>query len=506
MLFCQSNQKLVKQVYWIQIIIALMMLLAIASCKEDIIDDSDGPTDQTDSTKIITTDTTSNNTDTINTGDDIVSHGKTTPYYDIVFPQDKVNKIEITMTETQWNSIRSNMKELFGYDFGGNTKGGGEFPETEADYVDVNIKFNGETWKYVGFRLKGNSSLAQAWGEGIYKLPFKLNLDKFEDTNPEIKDQQFYGFKELSFSPSFRDQSLMREKITPDIFRLAGIPAAQTAFYRVYIDFGSGSKYCGVYTAIELPEDNMIKEQFGENKGNVYKPESKLALFTQSEFDKKNNEDVADYSDVKAFITALNSTLRTSNAAQWRTNLEEVFNVDHFIKYLAVNNAIVNWDSYGNMAHNYFLYNHPSKGLTWIPWDHNEALSGSPGITGTSLTGSTGGGPGGGPGGGGHTGLSLSMNEVAASWPLIKYIASDEVYMAKYKTYLKWFNEIIFTQSTIDALLDNYYNMISPFVIGTDGEQSKYTYLTSNSSYTSALSELKKHVANRKTLMTSYVP
>ncbi len=142
-------------------------------------------------------------------------------------------------------------------------------------------------------------------GPGIYKLPFRLNFDKFEDVFPGIKNQHFYGFKELSFSPSFRDQSLMREKVTPDIFRLAGIPAAQTAFYRVYIDFGSGLKYCGVYTVVEIPDDNMIKEQFGEEKGNIYKPESKLTGFILKEFDKKNNETAADYSDVIAFISAL---------------------------------------------------------------------------------------------------------------------------------------------------------------------------------------------------------
>jgi spore coat protein CotH len=246
------------------------------------------------------------------------------------------------------------MKELFGFDFGANRLGRGGFPEEETDYVDVLLTFNGKSWKNVGFRLKGNSSLSQAWGEGIYKLPFKLNFDKFEDDYPATEDQRFYGFKKLSFSPAFRDQSLMREKITPDIFRMAGIPAAQTAFYLVYIDFGSGSKYCGIYTGVELPDDNMIAAQFGEEDGNIYKPESNFTSFTQAEFDKKNNESESNYSDVQTFITALNSSLRTSSPEQWRASVESTFNVDHFIKYLAVNNAIVNWDSYGNMAHNFY--------------------------------------------------------------------------------------------------------------------------------------------------------
>ena len=45
------------------------------------------------------------------------SHGKADPDYLIVFPQSSVNKIELSMTSSQWNSVRSNMKSLFGYDF-----------------------------------------------------------------------------------------------------------------------------------------------------------------------------------------------------------------------------------------------------------------------------------------------------------------------------------------------------------------------------------------------------
>jgi len=428
-----------------------------------------------------------------------LSHGNANHDYTVVFPQNLVNRIEITMTASQWTSIRANMQVLVGYDFGHKPGGGApKFSNAEADYVDVLLKFNNKSWKNVGFRLKGNSSLSDAWSQGIYKLPFRLNFDKFEDTYKGTSNQHFYGFKELAFSSGFKDQSLIREKITPEIFRLAGIPAAQTAFYTVYIDFGAGLKYCGVYTAVEIPEDYLIKKQFGEESGNIYKPESRFTNYVQSEFEKKNNSAVPDFLDVKSFILALNNNLRTTNAAQWRTNLEAVFNVDHFIRYLAVNNAIVNWDSYGVMAHNFYLYNHSVKKLTWIPWDHNEAMSGSPGITGIISGGSA-------PGGGGKTGLSLSMNEVTNSWPLIRYVADDEVYMAKYKIYLKQFRNEVFTESAMNELIDKYHSMITPFAIGIEGEQAGYTYLTGSSSFSNAASALKTHVVSRRNLISKYI-
>ena len=262
---------------------------------------------------------------------------------------------------------------------------------------------------------------------------------------------------------------------------MAGISAAQTAFYKIYIDFGEGLKYCGVYTMLETIEDEMLKAQFGEDKGNVYKPESNFTAFNQTQFEKKNNEDLADWSDIQATITALNAPTRTSNPAQWRTNLEKVFNVDHFIKWLAVNTTMVNWDTYGAMAHNHYLYNHSTKKLTWIPWDNNEALTS-------------------------NARVQLSLAGVAASWPLIRYIADDAVYYQKYKTYVKDFNDNVFTTAKMNALFDKNTNLITPFVNGTEKEQAPYSNLTNTTSFTAALPSLKQHVVARNQAVANFVP
>ena len=434
------------------------------------------------------------------------THGNSAPDYTTVFPQNAVNTLEITMTAAQWTSIRNNMKALYGADFGSNINlpPAGTTSTTEPDYVDVTLKFNGKTWKNVGYRLKGNSTLRTAWTQGNYKLPFRLNFDKFEDKYPGTTNQHFFGFEELSFSPGAKDQSLIHEKMAADVFRQAGIPAAVTAFYKVYVDIGSGLKYCGVYTAVEVPDDNMIKAQFGEESGNMYKPESNFLTFNQTVFEKKNNETAADYTDVKTFITALNSATRTSDPAKWRTDLEAIFNMEHFLKYLAINNTIVNWDSYGVMAHNYYLYNHTTKKLTWIPWDHNEAFAGSPGITGSAVVGPP--GPPGPGGGGGMTGLSLTMNEVSSSWPLLRYIADDPIYFAKYKAYMKAFKDNVFTEAYMNGLIDKYQSLITPFAVGVNGEKPSYTYLTSEASFTSSFPALKTHVTARRALVTTFVP
>ena len=117
----------------------------------------------------------------------------------------------------------------------------------------------------------------------------------------------------------------------------------------------------------------MLDSQFGSNTGNCYKPDgTNLKSFIMSTMEKKNNEELADYSDVQNFIIYLNASSRISDNTQWRYDLESVFDVDNFMKWLAVNTVIQNWDTYGKMTHNFYLYNDPATAkLVWIPRDNN---------------------------------------------------------------------------------------------------------------------------------------
>ena len=248
-------------------------------------------------------------------------------------------------------------------------------------WVPVTVAFNGETWWQVGFRYKGNSTLSVGWNEGTQALPFKLDFDEFEDDYPELDNQRFYGFKQLSFANNAFDPSWQRERVTADIFRDAGVPSAETAYYAVYVDKGdgAGAKYWGLYTAIELPDDTLIETQFADDDGNMYKPAGAgatfaLGSFDEAHFDKETNRK-SDFSDILAVFDALHADTRVSDPATWRAKLESVFDAYGFLRWLAANTLLQNFDTYGILAHNYYLYADEASGqLVWIPWDNNMAL------------------------------------------------------------------------------------------------------------------------------------
>lgn len=422
------------------------------------------------------------------------SHEKTEPHYEKVFPQSNINTIEITLTTAQWSEITSNMVSLFGISFGANNSIPNQnATNTDPIYVDANVKFEGKQWKNVGFRLRGNKMLGNIWNSGIYKLPFHLNFDKFEDQIPGIKNQRFFGFKELVFNPGHKDPSLIREKLASDIYRMGGLIAPQTAFYKVYINFGAGLKYCGVYCAAELPEDNLLLNFIRDKSGDLYKPTSQLNLFQAVEFPKKTNENVVDFSNIKQFVAQLNSPNRISNPAQWHAAIENHLDVNQFLLWLAISNTMVNPGGYGTSAENYYLYHLSNGKFIWIPWDNNEAMSSDPGIVGAA-------------GGNGSNGLSLSMNEVTANWPLIRYLMDDAIFYQEYKNQLRNFDNNIWNITALQERVDQYYKMIQPFVIGTNGEQTGYSLLTNSSIFISQQEYLKSHIYSRKQLIRRYAP
>ncbi|MGL1901645.1 MAG: CotH kinase family protein [Fibrobacterales bacterium] len=410
-----------------------------------------------------------------------------TPNYEVVFPQEEVNRIDVTITAENWDAMMDDMTALYGAfggsgGFGGPGGGGGGFSDEDPIFVPSTVAFDGLEWNYVGIRFKGNSTLSGAWKSGSYKIPLKLDFDEFESEYPEVKNQRFYGFKKLSLGSNYKDDSMMHEKVAGELFQQGGTPSPRAAFYRVYIDYGEGAKYFGLYTGIEVVDDTFLKDWFGSKSGNCYKPDGDGASFaegsyTTEHFEKKTNEEEADWSDVETLYSVLHSSSRTSDLSTWKSHLESVLNVPAFLRWLAHNTVLNNWDTYGAMTHNYYLYNDPeSNTLTWIPWDNNEAFT-----TGGRGAASAG---------------TFDHSDQNESWPLIPYLLGDPDYYDVYTGFITDFRETAYTSDILSRITE-LESMIAPFVTGADAEQLGYTLLASTTSFSTGVSGFKSYVEKR---------
>ncbi len=416
------------------------------------------------------------------------THSKSAdPNFDEVFDDTQVKRFDFVITAERWQSMLDDMSATYG-EFG-QPSGSPALIDTDEDpvFVPAEVFYNGTRWYRVGIRFKGNSSLQSSWQAGILKLAFKMDFDEYEDDYPQIDNQRFYGFKKFSLKNNYDDESFMREKVSADVFKNAGIAISHTAFYTLYVDHGNGPEYFGLYTLVEEVDNTVIDTQFSSDNGNLYKPEDGSANFVEGTFDsadftKKTNEVDEDWSDIIALFDALHDSTRITDPAIWRANLEDVFDVDGFLKYLAVNGIIQNWDTYGRMPHNYYLYNNPDNGkLTWIPWDNNEALQDG------KLGGS----------------LALNFSDLTSSqWPLIAKIYADDVYRAQYNIYLSEVISNAFESSSIQATYDYYSTLIAPYATA---ELSGYSFLENDSDFYNAVNTLKSHATSRATAVSTYL-
>jgi spore coat protein CotH len=326
---------------------------------------------------------------------------------------------------------------------------------------------------------------------GIGKIPFRLDFDKYDKESPEIRDQRFYGFGKLTFSSNFADDSQIRELIATEILRDRGVPAARAAFYRVFVDTGGGAEYWGLYTMIEDPADGaMLDAQLNGRSGNLYKPDGKGAdwtTFSEAGFVKKTNAKAADFSDVSGAIAALHAP--RTNPRAWRTALEAEFDVDLFLRWLAVNTAIENWDAYGVMAHNYYLYSDAASGgrVRWLPWDNNMAFGVGLGIPGMPAGGA--GPPGGGPvrAGMGVSGTDVLHQNVGDQWPLIRLLMADDVYAARYRVLLDSALGGQFARDAVARRARELHALIAPSITGPRGERPTHRTVASPEAFEASL-------------------
>jgi len=409
-----------------------------------------------------------------------------------VFDTAKVQKIRIVIESENWAVMNDDLDAL--KDSQGNST---DFSDENPIFVPSELLYYSETsgtwteWYKVGIRFKGNSSLYNA---NSSKLPFKLDFDEFEDEYPDLKNQRFFGFKQLNLKNNYNDQSEMHEVVANDLFRDYGLASAHSSFYTVYLNVDdsndeSNDIYYGVYTLVEEVDDTVIETQYYDNDdGNLYKPEDDAATFASGTYDEdeyglKTDEDET-YADIAALYDAINDSSRNSDVETWKTNLEALFDVDIFLKWLAANSVMQNWDTYGEMPHNFFLYHNPSSGkFEWIPWDNNEALEDNSRAQPIDFD-------------------RLNPDE----WPLIGYLLAQEEYESIYQANVEAFTKAYFNDdaSTQYNLNDQYVQYETLLAEDVDAEGNDYTF-TSAKEFANAVDELIEHTQDRYNAAKSYV-
>jgi hypothetical protein len=283
-----------------------------------------------------------------------------------LFDDSRVDRIDLIVSGANWDRLWADPASK---------------TEVEADAVIF-----GERVRRIGLRMKGNASLA-ASGE---KKSWVLDFNAFDER------QKFHNLSALLLHNNFGDPSLLREKLGYDLMAFAGVPGGFTAFVEVWVDVAGDAapaRYLGIYLLVERPDRAYLANRFGRRNdgGNLYKAD---AFFEQGAADlayygdtieryprprgriayrKMTNEEEADYADIINLTTVIDG-VDYATPEEFAAALEPVFNVDGFLRYMAVTWVTLNLDSYPYTGNNYYLYHDPGSGrFEWLAWDLNSS-------------------------------------------------------------------------------------------------------------------------------------
>lgn len=360
--------------------------------------------------------------------------------YWTIFDDSKVRRVDISLSQADWEKMW-------------------EVPSAKYQAKADAVVF-GEELKDVGFRMRGQFSLNHS-GD---KKPWKIDIDAYVD------GQEYKNLRQLMFLNNIGDPSLLKEKLAYEMMRFAGLPASHVAFIELWIDIRDDDQdaiFWGVYSMVERVDNKYISNRFSPEAkgGNLYKAshaqrgpmdlrfygdsiEDYPSQNGQYAYGKMNNEEEADYSDIVALCKTIDGTEYASDQ-EFISALEESINVDAFLRYLAVNSIIDNWDSYVYTGNNFYLLNDPVSGrFEWIPWDLTWGENPQASIFG---------------------GGEFELMEGA---PLFDNALEVDKYKSAYLAYLDLITRYWFTSENMASQMKQYHNLIAPYVTQSTGDKA----------------------------------
>ena len=267
--------------------------------------------------------------------------------------------------EIRINFEQSNFWDSLSYyynTFGPSIDGSGNIP-----YLMGQIQIDGNLVDSIGVRQKGFSS---HFSSNALKKSLKVDINEF------VSGKKYDGLKKFNLHNGVGDPGFQRDFLCYNMMRETSVNAPRVAYCKLYLN----DSFWGVYTLTEQIDKGFLRRNFANGTGNLFKNTGNSDLKwidnnpNSYSFELKTNKTENDWTK---FIELLN-VINNSTDANFKTDIQEVFAVEHYLRVLAIDIMTNNWDSYIEHGRNFYLYHEPDSDLFyWIPWDYNFAMGGS---------------------------------------------------------------------------------------------------------------------------------
>ena len=355
----------------------------------------------------------------------------------------EIQTIEITFEESNWDQL---LDEAYA---------------TTEDYILAqSVSINGVVFDSVGVKYKGNST----YNSNQAKNPFHIELDTY-------KDQEYQNYTDIKLSNVAKDPSFLREVLSYQIIRNY-MDAPLSNYANVYVN----GTLIGLYSNSESISKKFVNNRFG-SKNNIFVKCNPPAGAGPQSNDFPNlvylGGDSTSYYDAYEIksdygwgeLIDLCDTLSNQTDA-----IEEILDVDRALWMLALDNVLVNLDSYiGAFAQNYYLYRDDNGRFVPVIWDLNESfgrftMSGSSNLNSTTA----------------KQQMSHLLHSNDSDFPLISELLNVPMYKRMYLAHYKTILNEQFENGSYAQAGEVFQNLIAESVQNDDNKFFTYNNFLDN--------------------------
>jgi spore coat protein CotH len=319
----------------------------------------------------------------------------------------------------------------------------------DHQYGQAEITIDGETVKGIGLRYKGNGTFLQyVEGDVTRRLSFKIDFNEYDD------ELEFRGLTKVNLNNNGTDPSLMREPLSYELFREAGIHCSRVGYAKVSLTIPGkvDRKPHGLYTVVEQVDKRFLKDRYGSAKGLLMKPSTFGAFrYFGEEWDEYEVGFVPKTKpseEQKQRVIEFARLIHKTEDDAFEEKVQDYLDVDQFLRFLAVNVLLSNLDSFLGGTQNHYIYLEPdSNKFQFFPWDMDISFGvfSLPGTPETRRKMSIDH-----PGGKGHT--------------LIERVLNIPQHKKTYHDYLETYLKTIFAEGEMHQQIERVAEFVRPMV------------------------------------------
>jgi hypothetical protein len=276
---------------------------------------------------------------------------------DDLFAPDRITTWEVELSADVWTALQTDMVSRV-------EREAAIPPQDYNPYHPVqSLRVAGETVSNVMIRLKGQSSWLHAiagWQQGmpIPKMQFAIAFDQVDD------HARFHGLKKVELDMPHNDESMLRQRLALAFLRDdLEVPAQCANSARLVVN----GEYYGLYTNLERLDKSFLKRVFpGQADGDLWDAGWTL----------ETNTSVVDHPRQCQFWGLPPGGCGLSPPAMMDADaMAMIIDLEASMTEWAGEAMITDGDGYWGGRHNWFLYDHPTRGFIWLPHDLDATLS-----------------------------------------------------------------------------------------------------------------------------------